>query len=169
MMVKKYLFLAALTAFAKLAHAQMATGTDTLYGNEWIQNAQSYYKIRVSEDGMYRLSNSVLQAAGVPLSTVTGNRFRIYKLGQEIPIYTSTTGAFGATDYIDFYGQKNRSEMDAHLYKKKDDMLNPEYSNFTDTAVYFLTWNNASGKRFADQESAHHADRSGAHTADRSG
>ena len=149
--MKKYLFLAALIAFAKLAQAQMAIGTDTLYGNEWIQNAQSYYKIRVSEDGMYRLSNSVLQAAGVPLSIVTGNRFRIYKLGQEIPIYTSTTGAFAATDYIDFYGQKNRSEVDAHLYKKKDDMLNPEYSNFTDTAVYFLTWNNASGKRFADQ------------------
>jgi hypothetical protein len=126
------------------AKAQIVNGTDTLYGNEWINYAQSYFKIPVSEDGVYRLDNAALQASGVPLSNVSANRFRLYNRGREIPIFTSTDGVMTTNDFLEFFGQKNRAELDIHTYPKgESQMLNPEYSNFTDTAIYYLTWQDA--------------------------
>jgi Peptidase family C25 len=142
------LFLGLLTA-----HTQIVNGTDTLYGNEWINYTQSYFKIPISEDGIYRLDNAALQASGIPLSNVAANRLRIYLRGREIPIYTTTEGLMSADDFIEFYGQKNRSELDVHTYSKGyEQMLNPEYSNFNDTSVYYLTWQDAvSTSRYKNQ------------------
>src|SRR5690606_7718301 len=39
-----------------------------------------------------------------------------------------------------FYGKKNRTDLEGFLYQDSDrQMLNPEYSLFSDTAIYFLT------------------------------
>ncbi len=48
------------------ARAQMWNGTDTLYGNEWIRYDQSYFKIMVAEDGIYRIPYEALQNSGLP-------------------------------------------------------------------------------------------------------
>ena len=123
------------------AQAQMVVGNQKLYGNEWIDYTQTYVKIPVAQDGIYRLTASALQTAGIPLSIVTANRFQLFKLGQEVPIFTSTDAALGSNDYIEFFGEKNRGELDAFMFKnQKSDMLNPEYSLYNDTSVYFLTW-----------------------------
>ena len=60
------LLLTLVTVFAahSIVFAQMWNGTDTLYGNEWIDYNQSYYKVLVAEDGIYRLSKSALESAG---------------------------------------------------------------------------------------------------------
>ena len=132
--------------------AQIVNGSDTLYGNEWINYTQSYFKIPVSEDGVYRLDNTALQASGVPLSILAANRLRIYTRGREIPIFTTTEGIMTTGDFLEFFGQKNRSELDAHTYLGKNQLLNPEYSNFTDTAAYYLTWQDLpSSKRYINQ------------------
>jgi hypothetical protein len=132
------------------AQAQMNVGNQKLYGNEWIDYTQTYVKIPIAQDGIYRISASALQIAGVPLSSVAANRFQLFKLGQEVPIYTSAEATLGANDYIEFFGEKNRGELDAFMYKnQKNDMLNPEHSLVTDTSVYFLTWRStASTKHF---------------------
>ena len=123
------------------AQAQMVVGNQKLYGNEWIDYTQTYVKIPVGQDGIYRLTSSALQAAGVPLSTVAANRFQLMKMGQEVPIYTTAETTLGANDYIEFWGEKNRSELDAFMYKDgKAGILNPDYSYCNDTAMYFLTW-----------------------------
>jgi hypothetical protein len=152
-MKKVLLLLAFITVSYAVSHTQIVNGTDTLYGNEWINYSQSYFKIPVPEDGIYRINHATLQAAGLPLSTVTANRIRVYTRGQEIPIHTSTEGTFGASDFIEFYGQKNRTELDVHMYEKGyEQLFNPEYSNFNDTAVYYLTWQNAaSTQRYKNQ------------------
>ena len=114
---------------------------DTLYGNEWIDfdNATNYYKIEIAEDGMYSIAQSILPAAGVD-----ENNFRIYHNGKEVPIYING-------DNIEFYGEKNRTELDEFLLMDNAEFLNPEYSLFTDTAAYFLTWENTSSTvRFTD-------------------
>jgi hypothetical protein len=68
-------------------------------------------------------------------------QYQLFHLGEEVPLYTTTTGIPGQADYLEFYGRKNRSELDRHLFKDGDEaMLNPYYSLFTDTAAYFLTW-----------------------------
>jgi Peptidase family C25/FlgD Ig-like domain len=124
--------------------AQMPAGNDTLFGNEWINFSQQYYKIKIIQNGIYRIGKQSLQDLGIDLTTVKGNNFQIFNLGQEIPIHTSTNNVFANTDYIEFYGKKLTSEIDKFLYKNgKDEMLNPYYSNFNDTSVYYLTFNNS--------------------------
>ncbi|RME08406.1 MAG: hypothetical protein D6816_05635, partial [Bacteroidetes bacterium] len=49
---------------------QIIEGQDTLYGNEWINYDQQYFKMLVAEDGMYKVTGQELQNAGVPISTI---------------------------------------------------------------------------------------------------
>jgi flagellar hook assembly protein FlgD len=151
--MKNFLTLIALCLGLTTINAQIVNGKDTLYGNEWINYNQSYFKIPVSQDGVYRLDNAALQSSGIPLSIVTANKFRMYLRGREIPIYTSTQGLMSANDYIEFFGQKNRAELDVHMYPKGEiQMLNPEYSNFNDTSSYYLTWQDTpSNVRYKNQ------------------
>ncbi|MEM9921325.1 MAG: C25 family cysteine peptidase, partial [Bacteroidota bacterium] len=134
---------------ANKLNAQMSNG---LYGNEWIQFDQSYYKVKVSEDGIYRINQSALSAAGLPVANLRGDQFRLYVMGQEVPIFTSTEGVLGGNDYIEFFGRKNRAELDRELFENPDaDLLNPEYSLYTDFSSYYLTWTDSgSGIRFQE-------------------
>ena len=128
--------------FSTLSFAQMWNGIDTLFGNEWIDYDQQYFKMLVAEDGIYRVDKQTLEDAGVPLNSVTGAQLRVYHLGEEVPIFTSNSGSFATQDYVEFYGNKNRSELDYHIFGNPvEDMMNPRYSLFTDTSAYFLTWN----------------------------
>lgn len=149
--MKKVVLLAfALLSFASIATAQMQIGGETRYGNEWIHYDQTYYKIMVAKDGVYRIPASTLPAA---FDTVPANRIRMYYFGEEIPIYTTTQGVMSDNDYIEFYGMQNRGEMDKFLYADWEDQFNPYYSLFTDTSAYFLTWDpDILGKRFLDVE-----------------
>ncbi len=132
--------------------AQIVVGQDTLVGNEWIDFDQSYYKMMLAEDGVYRVSYEELQAAGVPVQSLTGAELQVYYFGQEQAISVSTDGTFSAGDYIEFVGVKNRGELDKHLYRNESDQLNPRYSLYSDTSSYYLTWDQgAEGKRFQEQ------------------
>lgn len=125
-----------------LIRAQMLMGTDTLYGNEWIQFDQSYFKIPITEDGLYRMTRAELESAGIPMTTIEGNQLRLYHLGQEIPIYVSNSGSLSDSDYLLFWGEQNRGELDQYLFADpEEEQLNPFYSLVTDTSHYFLTWN----------------------------
>lgn len=126
-----------LSGFTVSSIAQMLIGSDTLYGNEWINYDQTYYKIMVAQDGIYRIPQSALPA---DMAGVEANRFQLFYFGEEIPIYTTTEGLMGSGDYIEFYGVRNRGEMDRFLYANPEDQFNPYYSLFTDTSAYFLTW-----------------------------
>ncbi|MEY4903606.1 MAG: hypothetical protein RLZZ292_1421 [Bacteroidota bacterium] len=122
--------------------AQMWTGQDSLYGNEWIRYNQPYFKLTVAEDGVYKIPQAVLSAAVSDLASIKGDAFRLYRLGKEVPIYVSSEAqALGANDFIAFYGVKNRGELDRYLFEMpQNGQLNPEYSFYTDTSAYFLTW-----------------------------
>lgn len=124
-----------------LGNAQIINGQDTLYGNEWINFDQSYFKLLVAEDGIYRIPQQTLSAANLPLGQVNGSQFQLFHNGEEVPIYVSTDGNLGSNDFIEFFGKKNTSELDRHLFKDPDaEMMNPLYSLFTDSSAYFLTW-----------------------------
>ncbi len=134
---------------------QMVVGTDTLYGNEWIDYGKTYYKIGITTDGVYRIPAASLAAAGIPASSISGQDFRMYHNGQQTALFISSGNApLGSTDFIEFYAQKNRDEVDRHLFDNPDrDNLNPHYSMFTDTAAYFLTWaGTGTGLRYTQVE-----------------
>ncbi|MEO1625645.1 MAG: C25 family cysteine peptidase, partial [Bacteroidota bacterium] len=129
-----------------LSYSLSAQMTNGLYGNEWIDFDRSYFKVTLSEDGIYRINRSALESAGIPVASVRGEQFRLIWLGEEVPIYTTTNGIFGSGDFIEFYGRKNRSEFDRVLFENPDEeLLNPDYSMFTDQSAYYLTWEDAAG------------------------
>jgi Peptidase family C25 len=122
-------------------NGQMANGTDTLYGNEWIRANQTYYKIKIVADGMYRINATTLSATDPQLAAVQGSQWRLYRYGEQVPIFVSSNAVFGTSDYIEFWGEKNRGQLDALLSDQPDQaMINPWYSLYTDTTAYFLTW-----------------------------
>jgi len=129
--------------FVTGSYAQMSDGN---FGDEWIDFDQSYFKMAVAEDGVYRISQAALVQAGVPVSQIATGNYQLFRLGQQVPVYVSASGLLGTNDYIEFYGKKNRSELDRHLFADpENEMLNPEYSLVTDTMSYFLTWVSGSG------------------------
>ena len=111
-------------------------------GNEWIDYSKTYQKIKVTQDGVYRIPFSTLNnISGLNLATTRGTDFILYHLGEVVPIYVSTNNFFGQNDFIEFYGKKNDGTLDKQLYADPDKQQpNPYYSLFNDTAVYFLTW-----------------------------
>lgn len=134
------------------ASAQMWSSQDTLYGSEWIDYAKSYYKIPIAEDGFYRISYATLLEKGVPVNEITASQFQLFCLGEEKPLYISGDNPFSEGDYLVFYGEKNRGELDRYLFMDPDrEQLNPHYSLFTDTAAYFLTWADVGSSSFRFQ------------------
>lgn len=123
--------------------AQMFVGQDTLYGNEWIDHSRTYYKISVPRDGVYRINGQAMTDAGIAVGSVPGTDWRLYHNGVQTPVFVSTEGLFFNTDFVEFWGEKNRNELDVHLSDNPDaDLVNPWYSLFNDTSAYFLTWEN---------------------------
>ena len=118
------------------AHAQL--------NNSWIDYSKTYYKFRVGKDTLCRIPQSTLVAAG--LGTADAAQFQLWRNGQEVRIYTSAaSGPFGATDYIEFWGEMNDGKPDNSMYRNTSFQIADKYSLETDTAAYFLTLNAAGG------------------------
>ena len=110
-------------------------------GNEWINYNQNYYKINIYQDGVYRIPYTTILAAGISTS-IDPRTFQIFGRGIEQYIYVKGEydGSFYTSGYIEFYAQKNDGWLDSLLYHKPGSQSNPNYSLFTDTATYYLTW-----------------------------
>lgn len=112
------------------------------YGNEWINYSQFYYKIKIAQNGVYRIDSLTLFNAGVP-STTNPKFFQIFNKGVQQYIYVEgeSDNVFNGSDFIEFYAEKNDGSLDSLLYTNSSFVPNPYYSLINDTAVYFLTWN----------------------------
>jgi Peptidase family C25 len=137
--VPKFLLLFLFFLCSALIFAQNSQ-RDTLLGNEWIDFAAQHVKIPIAEDGVYRLSFQQLAKLGIPMQSIQNNTIRLFAYGKEIPAFVSTTSAPTASDYVEFYAQRNRAQLDEPLFADPNHVLNPEYSLITDTTAYFLTW-----------------------------
>ncbi len=116
------------------------------YNNEWIDYSKTYYKFKITSDGLYRIPASVLSSAG--LSSVDAKDFQLFRNGVEVPLYTSVgSGPLSPTDYIEFWGQMNDGKADKPLYRNPAYQHTTKWSLQSDTSVYFLTVN-ATGATF---------------------
>lgn len=111
------------------------------YGNEWIDYNKTYFKFKVGADGVYRIGITGLWYAGLP-STVQGANLMMYRDGKEIPIAVSQSGTLSSTDYIEFYGEKASGILDKELYETPSAQANEHMSLFSDTACYYLSYDN---------------------------
>ncbi len=121
------------------------------YGNEWIDENKDYYRIRVLENGIYRVPASELSQAGLPVSTIAVNRYQLFRRGVEQAIIAQDNNGDGRVDYIEFYGETNDGASDTDLYVSPDAQPHQYYNLFADSAAYFLTYHqsNIDGKRMA--------------------
>ncbi|MCF8219550.1 MAG: hypothetical protein K9I29_05635 [Bacteroidales bacterium] len=140
----KYILAGIFTTLCLLLSAQQ-------YTNEWIEYDQKYYKIKIAEDGIYRLDYNTLQNYGFPVSSVNPLNIQLFAKGEEQPVFIKgeSDGSLDSADYIEFYAEGNDGWLDKQLFVDPSKHLNQDYSLFSDTAVYFLTWNNSTAnKRF---------------------
>lgn len=144
----KLIYSAILISIPFLNQAQIIENGVILNGNEWIDFDKSYYKIQLAQDGIYRVSKQVLEDAGFPIGDVLMSEISIYHLGKQIPIRTSSGSVMGEEDYIEFYGKKNRNELDKWMFTNPEFQLNPKYSLITDTTSYFITYGDSNVKRY---------------------
>ncbi|TXK36762.1 hypothetical protein FVR03_16945 [Pontibacter qinzhouensis] len=121
-----------------------------VYGNEWINYSQSYYKLKVVTTGLHRLDFALLDSMG--LSSVDPRHFQIFRRGQEISIYVAgeATGQLNSQSYIEFFGERNDGALDRELFKNPAHQTHQQYSLYTDTAAYFLTYSPQGGKRMRE-------------------
>jgi hypothetical protein len=124
------------------------------YGNEWINYSQNYYKIKIAQNGVYRVDSATLANAGIPLAVVNPKNFQLFCKGKEQYIFISgeSDNVFNTGDFIEFYGEKNDGALDSLLYINTSVIPNPYYSQINDTAVYFLTWNSSITNRRMQQD-----------------
>ncbi|BDS13534.1 putative type IX secretion system sortase PorU2 [Aureispira anguillae] len=136
------LIICSLSFWGSLSTSLFAQGHNGLFGNEWIDYSpgKKYYKIKVTQDGMYRVSAAVLQQAGANLSSLNVAGIQVFHQGKEIPIQVESSG--GVLSYVQFYGEKNRGDFDVNCYNEASHHFNEAYSLYTDTSAYFLTWDN---------------------------
>src|SRR5262249_40499274 len=90
-----------------------------LYGNEWIIYGQSYYKLKITQEGIYRVDSAYLRSAGVPPTWMTYRNLQLFHNGVQQYIYVSDANndsTLNAGDYIEFYANKNDGSFDAQMY-----------------------------------------------------
>jgi hypothetical protein len=113
------------------------TGQKT--GHEWINPDQHCIKIKVANDGIYRITQEVLKTTSLKDFSFEAKHLKLVNFGEVRALYTSTSGIMDENDYIEFYAVKNTIGLDSMLYKDwRTDLFNPEYSMVNDTNAYFL-------------------------------
>ncbi len=117
----------------------------------WINYSQTYYKIPIAAQGIYRITTAELQQAGVPVGQVDPRAVQLFHRGVEQAVYVEgeTDGRFDTGDFLEFYGRGNDGISDSILYRPATAQPHRYYSLFNDTTAYFLTWriDNNPGKR----------------------
>ncbi|MGY3090473.1 hypothetical protein ACVWYF_003528 [Hymenobacter sp. UYAg731] len=119
-------------------------------GNEWIVPGQTYYKMKIVRDGLYKIDYQYLTQAGI--TGVVPNELQIWRRGREIATYVGgSRTTLDATSFIEFYAVHNDGRLDAELYKYPADQPHQYFSLYTDTASYFLTWRAGTAGRHMQQ------------------
>lgn len=129
------------------------------FNNSWIKfspnqpySSQQYFKVRVAQEGLYRISAGQLKKAGIDVKigdegTVLPAMLQVFHMGQQQAVYMQgATQQFNdSASYMEFYAKGNNGFFDAQLYYPSPDLItNPYYSLFSDTAAYFVTWDPSS-------------------------
>ena len=120
----------------------------------WIDFTKTYLKIGTAKDGLYRIKKSDLEGLGINTSLIPLNSYQLYMKGNQIPILTKSSGTtLDDAGYIEFFGLRNMGDSYRDTSARGNSYK--EYLNrYSDTTIYWLTWNGDPGMRTAEQSSA---------------
>jgi hypothetical protein len=92
------------------------------------------WRVKVKTEGLYKLTYTELQNAGLAVGSLDPRTFRMYNLGSEVAVYVAgqADGKFDTADYVLFYGQAVTSK-------------------YTADNVYWLTYGQGTGLRMASR------------------
>jgi len=109
---------------------------------DWYNSENTYYKLFISKDGIYRLYYNDLQASGISSEILDPRTLKIFNKGSEIPVRVAgeKDGVFGEQDFLEFYAKRNYGESSY-------------YDEYTDTNIYWLTFGGEDGKRLEEKRS----------------
>lgn len=114
-----------------------------IYGNEWINFSQKYFKITITKEGLYKITFDDVTAKNIQTGILDPSKFQLFNKGIEVPLYItgSNDNQFNQGDIIYFYGVPNNASLDKPLYQNPSDLPNDQVNLFTDENYYFLTYN----------------------------
>lgn len=118
------------------AAAPVALGASHATAPQGPGTSSNFYKIEVTADGLYRLTYTALQAAGLPVSTLDPRTFQLFASdGAEVALYVAgqSDARFDPGDFILFYGLG----------------IDTQYSG---TNVYWLTYGVQNGLRMSTRD-----------------
>jgi len=120
----------------------------------WITPNQTYLKLYIIDDGIYRINKVDFTNAGINTSTIDPRTVKVYYKGSQLPIYFQGEGdgTFDNNDFLDFYGQRNYGGL-TNTYDGSNNIgyVTDEYYNlYSDTCVYWIGWGGANGLRFTN-------------------
>ena len=120
------------------------------FGNEWINYNQQYFKLKITQKGIYQVSFNDLKTAGFP-TNINPEKIQLFRRGHEQAIFIKgeEDKILNETDFIEFYAEENDGSLDSLLYTPTLSQPHQYYSLYADTASYFLTYliDNEAGKR----------------------
>ena len=136
--------------FTLLAAMSALTADAQQFTNDWVNFSQDYYRLSIPRTGVYRVTRSQLESAGVPIGKFNQQNIQLFQNGRALPCHIASSRQ-GLVDYIEFFAEGNDGWFDVDMYDKPENQTNPHYSLITDTAAVFLTWNNSfSNLRFQE-------------------
>lgn len=133
------------------------------YKTESVLASGDWFKMGITQEGIYRLDFDYLASIGVPVNSIDPRKIRVHGNGggplpqtageyqyddlEENAIFISGEGdgSFDSGDYILFYGSA------PHQVKYSDRMARYIHFNnsYSDTTFYFLSFGQSNGKRIA--------------------
>jgi hypothetical protein len=157
---------AILNGAASAAWIRPALAKTTLLGSSVLATGD-WFRIPVTERGMYRITSTYLASLGIDLSTLDPRTLKIYgRNGSELPeniksarpqdlpenaiqVTGESDGSFDAGDALIFYGQGTRDWS----YDAAQKIQRHTLHHYSETNYYWLTYGGSPGKRMAVQAS----------------
>lgn len=125
-----------------------------LTANGFALKISEVYKIKSTITGMVEIKASDLNAKFPELTNIDPRYLHFSKNGEAVPFYIKDTAATWSTNNaILFYAEKNDGFLDKLLYDKAGAALNPYHSMYSDTAVYFLSYDNTKKGNYYNHQS----------------
>ncbi len=110
--------------------------------DNWIDYSESYVKLKLAQDGIYRVSYNDMLETGANVSEIDPLTFNIYNKGHKIPVFINGEDdhSFDPGDYIEFVGRRNMGNnyRDVSLPGEPYNVYDGRY---TDSSSYWITWN----------------------------
>lgn len=135
-----------IAACVLLGIAAPVSAQDT-FDASWYDASAPYIKIGVAQDGVYRVSRTALEAAGLP-ETVDPATIQLFENGLEVPIEYRSAG-----DALIFVGRRNRGTDEHWAYNYNADWQSSTFhSLYSDTTFYWMTWGKTAGQRYEEHQ-----------------